>query len=113
MAMFIEAKLKPDHEKYPPERKFVIENGFELTIEELRQMLGPNGKSILEASMQQHQFMKNKGVMGIVNIVIKVDDLVDVVRVILPSADAAKKMLQVNGNWSPDWVCDLLPASAT
>lgn len=112
MAMFIEVRLKPDHQNYPPERKFTVQDGFTWTMDEFEEIMNRGGgKSILQSSHQQHQYMKKKGALGVVNIMIKLGDITDVVRVVLPTAQQAKQMPRLNGDWGKDWVSPLQKCS--
>jgi hypothetical protein len=105
MAMLIDVKLKPDHELYPAERKFTLYQAFTSTMDEFEEMLrAGGGEAIIAGSKQQHQHMKNKGGLGVANIMVKWGDITDVVRVVLPGAAQAKQMPKLNGDWGQDWV---------
>ncbi|KII92404.1 hypothetical protein PLICRDRAFT_102961 [Plicaturopsis crispa FD-325 SS-3] len=105
-ALFIEVALRPDHTKLPSNGKYEVVEGFELTMDELHEILSsqPTGKAIIEGGIAGHEHMKAKGSLGVVTILIKAGEVVDVVRVTLPSQQGAREMLVANGDWRKDWV---------
>ncbi|RDB16942.1 hypothetical protein Hypma_002611 [Hypsizygus marmoreus] len=102
--LYIEVKLKVDHEKLPPHKKYEPVGGCTFTMEETRQMLGRRGAAdVLKSAQEASNFMKQKGGLGVAIILMQAHDAVDIVKVTLPSP-AAAKLSQETDNWGEDWV---------
>ncbi|KAF9566779.1 hypothetical protein CPC08DRAFT_740556 [Agrocybe pediades] len=102
--IFVKVELKPDHQSLPPKKKYMPVMGFTLTLEEARQMLGyAGGKSILDSFQDANVHMKKKGGLGVTAVMLQAGDVVDFVKILLPSP-AATKHQQDSNNWGEDWL---------
>ncbi|KAF4621207.1 hypothetical protein D9613_000677 [Agrocybe pediades] len=102
--IFVKVELKPDHQNLPPKKKYMPVMGFTLTLEEARQMLGyAGGKSILDSFQDANVHMKKKGGLGVTAVMLQAGDVVDFVKILLPSP-AATKHQQDSNNWGEDWL---------
>ncbi|KIJ67757.1 hypothetical protein HYDPIDRAFT_165593 [Hydnomerulius pinastri MD-312] len=110
-ALLLQVELKPDHESLPPNRKYSVKGGFDLTLKEARDMLSNvGGAALLDSSLEAHAHMKKKGGLGIINLVLLNGGIADMVRIILPSAEGAKKMQKASdfGDTWVDWIATSL-----
>jgi hypothetical protein len=100
----LEVDLKPDHASLPPSQKYRVKGGFDLTLKEAREMLsGVGGAVLLDSSLEAHAHMKKKGGLGITNLILLSGGMADLTRIILPSAEGAKKMQNAN-EFGDKWV---------
>ncbi|KAF5322446.1 hypothetical protein D9619_001799 [Psilocybe cf. subviscida] len=89
--LFVDVSLKPNHAELPIKRKYTILGGFTVTMAEAREMLGPmGGDALLDSCKEASDHMKAKGAIGMGLILLKAHGMVDLVRVIMPSAAGAK-----------------------
>jgi len=61
------------------------------------------GTSLLDNIKEANLHMQKKGGLGIATILVKVYDIVDLVKIVLPSPTAAK-LAQDSDNWGEDWL---------
>ena len=102
--VFLQVELKPDHTKLPPNQKYHLVGGFDMTRDEARDMLAPSGGSrILESHLASHEHMKKKGGLGVAPLILEAQGLVDVLNIPLPSSKGAKEA-QAAMDWGQNWV---------
>ncbi|KAG5651168.1 hypothetical protein H0H81_009632 [Sphagnurus paluster] len=108
----IDVKLKPNHESLPTNQKYEPVAGCTLTMQETLQMIGTysnpfpcphGGASIIESAKSDSSFMKAKGGLGVVMVMLQAYGYVDIVKVVLPSASVVKAAQQAD-NWGDQWV---------
>lgn len=61
------------------------------------------GAEVLESGKAAHLHMKEKGSLGIATLVMRAHDMIDVVKVILPSASDVRQAQETN-DWAELWV---------
>lgn len=125
--LFVEIKLKFEHANLPPNKKYEPVAGFIMSMEETTGLLsrlhfcldnskidnamffpGQNGGAeILDGVKAANLHMRQKGGLGVATILMKAHDVVDVVKVLLPSPTAAK-IAQAADDWGEFWVCPTL-----
>ncbi|PPR07422.1 hypothetical protein CVT26_013738 [Gymnopilus dilepis] len=102
--LFVEVKLKANHKELPPKRKYEPVAGFILTMSETREMLeNLGGNAILDTFKTANEHMRTKGGLGVAVLMLKAHDIVDLVKIILPSPSATKHV-QENDNWGGNWL---------
>jgi hypothetical protein len=88
-------------------RKFELIEGVIFTPEETLEMLGAQGKMVLDNTKRQGEYMKAKGGIGMAPIIMKYGGVVDIVNFILPKPEGAK-LMQKQNNWGKEWVSLLI-----
>lgn len=102
--LYVGCQLQFNHADLPPDRKYTIRGGFVMTMDETREVLQKNGGAdILESGIAASNHMRKKGCLGVATMLLKAHDIVDVVKVILPSLDVARR-IQAEDDWGKDWV---------
>lgn len=121
--LFIEIKLKANHSNLPPKRQYEPVGGFTLTMAETREMLGITpvflfymplpliqmfkgnlgGGPLLDSLKDANAHMKKKGGLGVAAVLLQAHDIVDMVKIVLPSPAVAKQVQEAD-NWGKEWV---------
>lgn len=105
--LFIKIKLKSNHEDFHLKRKYEPTGGFTLTMKETREMLGNmGGAAILDSIKEANLHMQRKGALGVATLLLKADDIVDIVKIVLPSP-ASVRQEQEADNWGQFWFDNL------
>ncbi|KAA1476023.1 hypothetical protein DENSPDRAFT_932741 [Dentipellis sp. KUC8613] len=98
---------KPDASALPAEERYMPADGFTLTLDEAKEMLtqrgGTSAVQLLDAGRPNHEFMKKKGGLGIMTLLLLAHGTCDITTIVLPSAKTAKLMQEAN-DWGDGWL---------
>ncbi|KDR75909.1 hypothetical protein GALMADRAFT_248699 [Galerina marginata CBS 339.88] len=102
--LFIEIGLKFGRKDLSANRRYEPVSGFTLTMKETREMLEKiGGKSVLDSLKDANEHMRKKGGLGVAAVILQAHDVVDFVKILLPSP-AATKQVQEADDWGKDWL---------
>ncbi|KAJ3517211.1 hypothetical protein NLJ89_g652 [Agrocybe chaxingu] len=102
--LFIDIKLKFSHDDLPPNRRYEPVGGFTMTVAEVRDVFGNMGVgTILDSFKDANDHMRKKGGLGVVAVMLRAHNIVDIVKIILPSP-ASTKAVQEADDWGKDWL---------
>ncbi|KIM78893.1 hypothetical protein PILCRDRAFT_75064 [Piloderma croceum F 1598] len=94
--LFFQVELKPDHAQLQSGQKYHPVDGFDMTRDEARDMLGPSGGTeILKSNLVNHDHMKKKGGLGVTPLILEAHGLVDIVNIPLPRG--SKESASIHG----------------
>ncbi|TFY55293.1 hypothetical protein EVG20_g9373 [Dentipellis fragilis] len=105
----IDLKEKPDATALPVKDRYTVIGSSVLLLDMaeviLSQMLACNGDGakLLDENRAIHEFMKNKGGLGIITLLLKMGEMCDIAGIALPTSRVVQEIQRLNG-WGDEWV---------
>ncbi|TFY59256.1 hypothetical protein EVG20_g7859 [Dentipellis fragilis] len=111
--LFMDLKEKPDAAALPIEDRYTIVDGSVLPLDManviLSRMSGGSfdGAKLFDETRANHEYMKNKGLLGIVTILLRMGEICEIAGIVLPSQRIAQEIQRMStwGNRAPADIC--------